>query len=57
MGILGLLRSKYGTQEYLDRKYNNYPGGGDYIKALEKKSMTCTYGDMPLTLFEKADYK
>lgn len=47
---------RYGTQEYLDWKYKNYPGGDEYMKSIEKKSMTCTYGDMPLTPSEKTAY-
>lgn len=47
---------RYGTQEYLDWKYKNMPGGSEYWKAIEKKSMTCAYGDMPLTPSEKAAY-
>jgi len=50
-------RPRYGTQEYLDWKYKNYPGGGEYMKGLEKKNMTCTYGDMELTPSEKAAVK
>ena len=48
-------RPKYGTQEYLDWKYKNYPGG-EYMKSLEKKNMTCSYGDIPMTPSEKAAY-
>ncbi len=47
---------RYGTQEYLDRKYKNYPGGGEYMKAIEKQSMTCTYGNIPLTPSDKTAY-
>ncbi|PPK75151.1 hypothetical protein BXY41_12157 [Lacrimispora xylanisolvens] len=47
---------RYGTQEYLDWKYKDYPGGGEYMKSIEKKSMTCTYGDMPLNSSEKTAY-
>lgn len=49
-------RPRYGTQEYLDWKYKNYPGGGEYMKSLEKKNMTCSYGDTPMTPSEKAAY-
>ncbi|EXG87774.1 hypothetical protein K413DRAFT_4673 [Clostridium sp. ASBs410] len=47
---------RYGTQAYLDWKYKNYPGGGEYMKSLEKKNMTSSYGNLPMTSSEKAAY-
>jgi len=49
-------RPKYGTQEYLDWKYKDMPGDKEYWKAIEKKNMGCTYGDIPMTPSEKAAY-
>lgn len=49
-------RPRYGTQDYLDWKYKSYPGGGEYMKSIEKKSMTCTYNHIPLTPSEKTAY-
>ncbi|WP_143322940.1 hypothetical protein [Clostridium sp. HBUAS56010] len=62
MGILskvffGNKAPKYGTQEYLDWKYKNYPGGGEYMKAIEKQAMDCAYGHLELTSSEKAAIK
>jgi len=61
IGIVVYIKKKnkpprYGTQEYLDWKYKNYPGGGEYMKSLEKKNLTCTYKDIPQTPSEKAAY-
>lgn len=49
---------RYGTQEYLDDKYKNLPpNAAARLKAAEKKAMTCTYGDIPLTPSEEAAVK
>lgn len=50
-------RPKYGTQEYLDWKYKDYPGGGEYMKSVEKRAMDCSYGHLDLTPSEKAAIK
>lgn len=49
-------RPRYGTQAYLDWKYKDMPGDKEYWKAIEKRSMDCTYSDIPLTHSEKAAY-
>ena len=48
---------RYGTQEYLDWKYKDYPGGGERMKATEKQAMTCAYGDASLTQSEETSIK
>lgn len=50
-------RPRYGTQEYLDYKYKNYPGGGEYMKSVEKRAMDCSYGHLDTTPSEKAAIK
>ncbi|WP_143322758.1 hypothetical protein [Clostridium sp. HBUAS56010] len=50
-------RPRYGTQEYLDWKYKDYPGGGEYMKSVEKRAMDCSYGHLDLTPSEKAAIK
>ena len=45
-------RPPYGTQAFLEWEYPNDP----YMRAAQKKALTCAFGHLPLTQAEKDAY-